>query len=229
MRVKFLILFLLCSVALFAQDIIVQNNGNTILSKVVEIGATEVKYKKFSNLNGPTYTIAKAEILVINYENGEKESFKNTQSSGSVVNTNNIGKRTLSDNELLRVDANNNNAAPKVKRLRRNGWIGGLIGVGVGAGFLLLADRGDPFDVADAPATYSTIGGLCILGGAVYAGVCFVKAHRLQKELDSYVQAAPIFQENIKLGNGSMLSAGVDMLKGKNVGYTPGVGLRYNF
>ena len=79
-----------------------QNNGNTILSKVIEIGSTEVKYKKFSNLNGPTYTIAKAEILVINYENGEKESFSNAQLSGSVVNSNNIGKRILSDDELLK-------------------------------------------------------------------------------------------------------------------------------
>lgn len=224
MRVKFLILFLLCNVTLFAQDIIVQNNGNTILSKVVEIGATEVKYKKFSNLNGPTYTIAKAEILVINYENGEKESFSNAQSS--VVNTNNIGKRTLSDNELLRVDANNNKLDPKIKRLRRNGWIGGLIGVGIGTVLgictLRLEDDNDIGACAIA-------GGTFILGGAIYAGVNFIKANRLQKELDSYVHAAPIFQENIKLGNGNMLSAGVDMLKGKNVGYTPGVGLRYNF
>ncbi len=224
MRVKFLILFLLCSVTLFAQDIIVQNNGNTILSKVVEIGATEVKYKKFSNLNGPTYTIAKAEILVINYENGEKESFANAQAS--VVNTNNIGKRMLSDNELLRVDANNNNAAPKVKRLRRNGWIGALIGVGVGAVFGGCALNAGTDDYT---AYYGAICGTCVLVGAVYAGVCFVKAHRLQKELDSYVHAAPIFQDNIKLGNGNMLSAGLDILKSKNVGYTPGVGLRYNF
>ena len=72
MRANFLTLFLLFSVTLFAQDIIVQNNGNTILSKVIEIGSTEVKYKKFSNLNGPTYTIAKAEILVINYEMEKK-------------------------------------------------------------------------------------------------------------------------------------------------------------
>lgn len=232
MRAKFLVLFLLCSVTLFAQDVIVQNNGNTILSKVVEIGATEVKYKKFSNLNGPTYTIAKAEILVINYENGEKESFKNTQSSGSVVNTNNIGKRTLSDNELLKVDGYNNQIPNKIKKLRRKAWVGGLIGVGVGTGFLLLADDvadGDPFDVADASATYSVISGLCILGGAIYAGVCFAKANKLQKEFDSYVHAAPIFQEDIKLGNGSMLSAGVDFIKGKNFGYTPGLGLRYNF
>lgn len=225
MRVKFLILFLLCSVALFAQDIIVQNNGNTILSKVVEIGASEVKYKKFSNLNGPTYTIAKAEILVINYENGEKESFANAQAS--VVNTNNIGKRMLSDNELLRVDANNNNVnSEKIKRLKRNGWIVGLLGVGIGTGFCIIASNADS---AEYLTIYGAIGGTCILGGAIYAGVNFIKANRLQKELDSYVHVAPIFQENIKFDNGSMLSAGVDFIKGKDFGYTPGVGLRYNF
>ena len=232
MRVKFLALFLLCSVTLFAQDIIVQNNGNTILSKVIEIGSTEVKYKKFSNLNGPTYTIAKAEILVINYENGEKESFSNAQSSGSVVNSNNIGKRILSDNELLKVDANNNKIPEKVKKLRKKGWIRGLIGVGIGTGFLLLAaagDGGDPFDVADAPATYSVIGGLCIASGVIYTSACLIKANRLKKELDSYVHSAPIFQENIEFGNGNTLSAGVDFIKGKNFDYTPGLGLRYTF
>ena len=241
MRAKFLALFLLCSVTLFAQDIIVQNNGNTILSKVIEIGSTEVKYKKFSNLNGPTYTIAKAEILVINYENGEKESFSNAQLSGSVVNTNNIGKRILSDDELLKVDANINNVPPKVKKLRKNAWIGGLIGVGVGAGFIFWANiievdeydkspnKYDPFDIDEPLLTYSVIGGLCIVGGAVYAGINFAKANRLLKEYNSYVHSAPIFQEKIKLSNGNMLSAGVDMLKSRNVGYTPGLGLRYNF
>lgn len=226
MRVKFLILFLLCSVTLFAQDIIVHKNGNTILSKVVEIGATEVKYKKFSNLNGPTYTIAKAEILVINYENGEKENFNNAQASGSIVNTNNIGKRTLSDNELLKVDLYNNKTPKDVKRLRRNGWIVGLLGVGIGTGFCIIASNADSDEYA---VYYSVIGGTFILGGVIYAGVNFAKAHKLQRDLDFYVHAAPIFQENIKLGNGGMLSAGVDMLKSKNTGYAPGLGLRYNF
>ena len=226
MRAKFLALFLLCSVTLFAQDIIVQNNGNTILSKVVEIGATEVKYKKFSNLNGPTYTIAKAEILVINYENGEKESFANASSSGSVVNTNNIGKRILSDNELLKIDANNKKSHENIDKLRRNVWVGAIVGLGVGVGFLAICKDDDALGVDDGKYY---IGGAFILGGAIYSGVNLYKANRLQKELDSYVHAAPVFQENIKFGNGSMLSAGVDFIKGKNFGYTPGLGLRYNF
>lgn len=231
MRAKFLALFLLCSVTLFAQDIIVQNNGNTILSKVIEIGSTEVKYKKFSNLNGPTYTIAKAEILVINYENGEKESFSNAQLSGSVINTNNIGKRILSDDELLRLDRYNTRIPKDVKRLKRNGWIG-VVGVAIGVGLLSfdIISGNDEIELDDdGEGIGYLIGVPLILGGTIYSCVNFAKAHRLQKELDSYVHAAPIFQENIKLGNGNMLSAGVDMLKSRNVGYTPGLGLRYNF
>ena len=58
-----------------AQDVIVKQDGSTILSKVTKIGTTEVEYKKFSNQNGPTYSILKSDIQAINYENGEKETF----------------------------------------------------------------------------------------------------------------------------------------------------------
>lgn len=59
------------------QDIIVKVDGTTILSKVLEINVDNVKYKKFKNINGPSYTISIEDILAINYENGEKEDFKN--------------------------------------------------------------------------------------------------------------------------------------------------------
>ena len=68
----------LCSVSIFAQDVIVKKDGSTILSKVLEVNAADIKYKKFSNQNGPTYTISKSEILSINYENGEKDNFNET-------------------------------------------------------------------------------------------------------------------------------------------------------
>ncbi len=61
-----------------AQDIIVLRDGTTILSKVLKIGTTEVEYKKFSNLEGPLYTVEKHTILAINFENGEKETFSDT-------------------------------------------------------------------------------------------------------------------------------------------------------
>ena len=69
----------LCATAAQAQDVIVKHDGSTILSKVTEIGTTEVKYKKFSNQNGPTYTILKTDIQAINYENGDKDTFADAQ------------------------------------------------------------------------------------------------------------------------------------------------------
>ena len=70
-----------------AQDVIVKKDGSTILSKVLEVNTSDIKYKKFTNQNGPTYTINKYEIMSINYENGEKDDFdtgteqNNTQQS----------------------------------------------------------------------------------------------------------------------------------------------------
>lgn len=82
---KVLFFGILLSVAITtrAQDIIVLHDGSTILSKVLEVNSDNIKYKKFSNLTGPTYTINKSELLSINYENGEKDSFVNNISSES--------------------------------------------------------------------------------------------------------------------------------------------------
>lgn len=74
---QLLVMFmLLCSTAVFAQDVIVKKDGSTILAKVLEVNTDNIRYKKHSNPNGPTYTIGKSEIMSINYENGEKEVFK---------------------------------------------------------------------------------------------------------------------------------------------------------
>ena len=58
-----------------AQDIIVSKDGTTIMSKVIEVSSSFVKYKKYSYLDGPTYSLEVSKILSINYENGEKEVF----------------------------------------------------------------------------------------------------------------------------------------------------------
>lgn len=51
---------LFCSLHIMGQDVIVKKDGSTILSKVLEINPSDIKYKKFSNPNGPTYTIPKS-------------------------------------------------------------------------------------------------------------------------------------------------------------------------
>ena len=79
-------LLLLCSASVSAQDVIVKKDGSTILSKVLEVNTADVKYKKFSNPDGPTYTINKSEILSINYENGERDDFSEVSVSSESEN-----------------------------------------------------------------------------------------------------------------------------------------------
>ena len=55
----------------FSQDVITLLNGEEVISKVVEIGEFEIKFKKYSNLDGPIYAISKLEVFMIKYENGD--------------------------------------------------------------------------------------------------------------------------------------------------------------
>lgn len=72
----------LFSSALSAQDIITLKNGNTIPAVVEEIGVSEIRYKPYDNPDGPVYAIPKANVLMIQYENGNTETFANAASSG---------------------------------------------------------------------------------------------------------------------------------------------------
>lgn len=75
---KYIALFAaLCAVttSLRAQDMIVLRNAKAeeIPAKVLEVGETQIRYRKFSNPDGPVYTIGKSEVFFIRYQNGEKE------------------------------------------------------------------------------------------------------------------------------------------------------------
>jgi hypothetical protein len=75
-----------------SQDIITMKTGEDILAKISEIGPTEIKYKKFDNLDGPMYTLLKSEVLMIRYENGTNDVFKEEQTSnaGRSLNSSNL-------------------------------------------------------------------------------------------------------------------------------------------
>ena len=63
-----------CSVfKITAQDILYTTYGTKILSKVLEINGQEIKYKSFTNSEGPTYVIATLDIIFIQYANGTSE------------------------------------------------------------------------------------------------------------------------------------------------------------
>ena len=69
------LIFLLTGIAVYAQDVITLRNGDEIKSKVTEISSSEIRYKRFENLDGPTIVISRADVFFINYENGTREVF----------------------------------------------------------------------------------------------------------------------------------------------------------
>jgi hypothetical protein len=60
----------------FAQDKIVKKGGETLEVKILEIGPNEIKYRIFSDPQGPIFIIDKDRILEVIYENGRKETYE---------------------------------------------------------------------------------------------------------------------------------------------------------
>lgn len=69
----------------FSQDIIILKNGDEIKSKVLEISSDQIKYKKWGNIDGPTYSSLKTEVFMIKYQNGEKDVFKTQESVNTTI------------------------------------------------------------------------------------------------------------------------------------------------
>lgn len=61
-----------------AQDLIVKTDATKIEARVIEITPDEVRYKRFSNPDGPTYVLPVSHIHYIQYANGEKEYYTKT-------------------------------------------------------------------------------------------------------------------------------------------------------
>lgn len=59
----------------FSQDVIRLKNGNEIKAYVKEIETEVIKYKRFDNPEGPSYSLQKSEISVIIYANGTRDEF----------------------------------------------------------------------------------------------------------------------------------------------------------
>ena len=69
------VLFLSTTVLSFAQDLITKKDGSVFEAKVLEVEQSQIAFKKYSNLEGPTYRVDLADIKSIVYENGEIEEY----------------------------------------------------------------------------------------------------------------------------------------------------------
>ncbi len=93
MKTFILAFITLSAFSAMAQDTIFTRSGEVIPAKVYEITATEIKYKKPSNPDGPMYTTSKENVTLIEYKNGSKDVFQQTAD-----NTNNNSNQQTSQN-----------------------------------------------------------------------------------------------------------------------------------
>lgn len=104
----------------FGQDLIIKKNGEEIQCKVLEVLLTDVKFKKTSNLEGPTYSIMKTEIFMIKYENGDKDVFSASEKEKqlSTLDDSSIGLRN--ENRKFYLDNNEISKSEFLTNLKTN-------------------------------------------------------------------------------------------------------------
>ena len=229
MKQLLVLLFLLCSASVFAQDVIVKKDGSTIVCRVVEVSATEITYKKWSDLNGSNYVMDRSLASAINYENGKKVNLSEVDNQYRPGNQND-GVQQYNDRALLALDANIEKPMKKAKTKRLIGWIGGptLVVLGLGAIIESGEDYGDPKGRDDADSQ-AALGGVLIAGGIAWTTYFLVSAHRIEKRANQ-LQSSSLYQYNIPLAHGSSISIGTDLIRDNTLGQnTLGLGLRYNF
>ncbi len=115
----FIIFFIALSFSSEAQDILYLSNGSKLAVKVTEINSTDIKYKDFTNLDGPTYVVSKSELVLIQFSNGvsevlnknpmpiepKKETALNTTTKNTNDKKNNLPNLYYMNSNLLSINA----------------------------------------------------------------------------------------------------------------------------
>ncbi len=220
---KVLILFaLLCSLTVYAQDVITKKDGNTIVCRVMEVNQTEVVYKKWSNLQGDNYVMNIADIASINYENGERKTFGDVSQGSASQIINSPISQNLSDADLLNM-VQYSSTSKKIRITKNIAWIGGsVLMLGGGIALLVAIDNGD--------SDYVKLACIPVAVGAAWTTVGLIMANRMKNKYATMVESAPLMQHDFKLNNKSSLSAQLCSIK-ENINHTStiGVGVKYNF
>ena len=85
-----------------AQDMIILCNGNMIEAKVVEISPSEIRYKRLSQLDGPTIVVPAVDVLTIRYENGTYEIINaNAMSAQEGTSAGSPGTTAIDPNKFI--------------------------------------------------------------------------------------------------------------------------------
>ena len=223
MKHLLIILLLLCSVSVSAQDIIVKKDGSRVPCRVVNVTTTEISYR----FNGTNYVMDRSLASEIDYENGKVEVFDKTENMYKPHNQND-GVQQYNDNLLISLDkkAHTRRKSPKIRTLA---WVGGGILAGIGVGLIGEGANIDEHKTTLKKEPYFVGGGVCLAGSCVWT-IMFLKLTNKIKRREDALLSSEIWHEQINLKNGSSISAGMDLLNDRTMGNnTIGLGLRYNF
>jgi hypothetical protein len=112
----------------FSQDVITKKTGEDIQAKILEVDQTNIKYKKFDNLEGPSFIVPKSDVLIVRYSNGTKDIFTEEKTISTDVKAVTIDTKTaLADTQTNPSDicdqATNDSKTNYIGRNSGTGWV----------------------------------------------------------------------------------------------------------
>lgn len=217
---------LLCCLAGMAQDVIVCKDGTSLLGKVAEVTEAEVKYRKADNPDGPLYTLKVADLMRINYENGQSDIFARDGQLPSTVLAGPTGD--VKDTDLLALYNKKTSISPLPKRLKLTAFIGGGVLIATGVTLMIIgSENAGGFYPDNEPGLL--IPGTCLAAaGAIWMPTFYLIARHKQKKLNE-LASAPIYRQEIFAKDGKSLSMGVDFLADRVQTRTLGLGMTFKF
>jgi hypothetical protein len=226
-----------------AQDVITTRKGVVIQAKVTEVTTSEIKYKRFDNLDGPNYTAKKSEIASIVYKNGTIDAFGDAETTDSAdlptdffVNLH--GGLSAPIGSYQSFDSNNNNSGAAQTSFGLGLDVGGTFPRS-NFGWLLTASSDKHY--MDQSAVTSTTSGAAtnVTGYYSHSGALLGVSYRVpigtaRSSLNFYAQLGYFFSTIPEIDNrvsdyyyGS--AAGRRGGAGQGLGYNAGLSYRHHF
>lgn len=219
MRQPLILLLLLFSVRLSAQDVIVKKDKSTVRCRVEEVTDSVISYINWGDASETCYLMDRSLVSSIIYEDGRRETFAKAKLRLAPDDPN---KKT-STKPLF----DPANPYKKVRRLKIGGWIGGGMLAGLGMTAIVAGIANGSYFSGAVGIAY---GLPCIIVGGAVTAPCLIVAGKKQGEIDAALWTSAIYRHDIPLRGSSSLSLGADMLCDNILQHqTVGIGLSYNF
>lgn len=219
---------LLNTMCVMAQDVIFRSSLDSIQAQVLTVGTTEISYRKWSNLDGPVYSIPVNEVAAIRYANGTYDFFSNKSvaapnksNQNSSLMLTRSGNTYYYENQVMNKQATlewlkNQNCPAAYEQfsrglnLSKGGWF--MMGIGLGmdlVGTIILA----------ADPQKKTIGGVLIGVGSAFEIACIptiaVAYSKMHQTVNVY---------NVSCGSTAQIKPYWSVQTSNN-----GLGIAYNF